>query len=992
MRFCCPFAASFRRCLFGAQRQVWPGFVLGCFLPAAVAALWPCACFADPKPERVSQPVRIPGLAELHAKAEEARAANPPDFATVEQLRGERLKLLQKNRGKSAWTDGARAMSTADALCRKMKYRNAAEVLKKAWQPFVESSGRDALVLGDIALKMFEVQQAALAVYPPGHQEFPALSSDEVRAALQRAAAADPCQVEVRAAQAYLTRPNADESFQPAELQPSLVARNRELLGISYDNKASAPILPWHAAVEFLKAKSSSFVLDDLKYLDTFLDPDFRVQGTDRLGEPFCVVLGGGLLVSGAGREAGRSQRYVFDYEPQEKRWRRFRPLMLAIVPEGVEPAPWSLNEADLCGRLDAGLARVTDLVADAAVRDLEAIVARFPEEVARAVQAIRDGTWRDGATQQSGPAATAPLGEQLAFIRQQFGVYGTNVPKQRPAAVQAMEDLVPLIDALGRVTKVRDEIRELFVKEYGANGAPAPPRMLAPTSVSSAKLAEDSPTNLPRTLRVIAAAGQGISEVAPGMLELIPPAESPKGKKPPARRPGRDAPRRGLPGGPARPEVDKPSTRIVDGPSGEQVRLEVLKLLDELRFLVTTRALADQAVVSAIDAFFGEKSRAVAADDDGSLSGVRTVLGTAERAQRRVVETLREGQSGDISAGQTQAPLRLTASQTSDLVSAASLLISGRMFLGASPEGDADQRLRQFVSEGSRILSRIDLTNLLMSWRQQAPAVRDFKVAGCSWTFSELPEDMPLRDLAAVIDRGASLALAESVLLRMGETPAQTRATGEGGAEAVPLIPAATQIARNPLVDTSGAAPLLRLDPPRSVLPVFTVALLAEDDAAGVPPPQPAFDVDPQGRPVLWVDDRGRRLPLVLDTTSPSPMLSLEYSGVDGMLSLGIQPNNTDHKRALKDRRNNRISRQPPGAAGPFAIETQSGVRLTDKSVNHAWEEWRDVDRNIIDTFMPNALFLGPSLPVWMAYRSELTRPAPVPEFLWGVARPAFR
>jgi hypothetical protein len=139
-------------------------------------------------------------------------------------------------------------------------------------------------------------------------------------------------------------------------------------------------------------------------------------------------------------------------------------------------------------------------------------------------------------------------------------------------------------------------------------------------------------------------------------------------------------------------------------------------------------------------------------------------------------------------------------------------------------------------------------------------------------------------------------------------------------------------------------------------------------------------------------VDDRGRRLPLVLDTTSPSPMMSLEYPGVDGMLALGVQPNDTDHKRALKDRRNNRISRQPPDAVGPFAVETQSGVRLTDKSVNYAWEEWRGVDRNIVDTFMPNALFLGPSLPVWMAYRSELTRPAPGPEFLWGVARPAFR
>lgn len=297
MRWFCPAVVSGLRSGLPPASSDWRLLVRSWRFILAICSAWTCGVGATSAAERNAQAVRVPGLADLHAKAATARESG--DHAVVESLRVERLLLLRKVSGSSAWTDGARAIVAADALCGRMKYRSAAGVLKKAWQPFAENSSRDVIVVGDIALKMFEVQQAALAVFPPDHPEFPDLAEDDVKAAMQRANASDPCQIEARAAQAFLTKPNADESFQPAELQPSLVARNRELLGISYTREGTAPILPWHAAVEFLKAQSNSFVLNDLGYLEAFLDPSFRIQDTDRGGEPFSVVLGAGLLMNG---------------------------------------------------------------------------------------------------------------------------------------------------------------------------------------------------------------------------------------------------------------------------------------------------------------------------------------------------------------------------------------------------------------------------------------------------------------------------------------------------------------------------------------------------------------------------------------------------------------------------------------------------------------------------------------------------------------------
>ena len=937
--------------------------------------------FWGPGPARRAsavEPVRIAGLADLHADAAKARDAG--DQVELERLRLDRLQLLQKAPERSSWTEGVRALGAAEGMCRRMRYKAAAEVLKKAWEPFAASSGAGAPVLGDLALKMFEVQQAALAVFPPTHPEFPALPKEDLRLALEVAIAADPCQVEARAAQAFLTEPKPDESFQPAELQPSLVARNRDLLGISFTRGNQAPILPWHAAVEFLKAKSSSFVLDDLDYLDTFLDPRFRIQGTDRRGESFCAVLGGGLLVNDTELRSGRSRRYVLDYVTEEKYWRRFKPVMMVVASDDAKPKAWSLDESDACSRVDANLARVIDLATDAADRQLKALVSEFPDDVERAVRVIRAGKWQE-VTQEQGPGPGSPFVEQLAFIQVQFDRYGTNFPKHRQAATKAMKELTPLIDRLKQLAGVKASLQACFVPEYTQAGSPSPPRM-----ISSAKVSREE---LPKTLMAIAAASEELRAIDVHLLEYVPPEKSERPTKDAkVGRPPREAANR-KPAASAKPEPTVQAARAsAEGLTGDRLRLESLELLKSLRFIARLRAVADPAVVSAVDSFVSAASQGWGGGDEEDADvGMRAKIAQIDQSKRQFVDVMRQIQVGDVQPGQSQVPFRLNAKLLDMSVDAVTEMLAGIHFFGGLPVVDAAQRLEHFVQECRDVKAKTDVMELLALWTSRADPVQQWKLAGYSWKVYDVPGSLPLEDLADMLESGMSVALPEESVDRLarecqnGDRPTQ-----------VSLIASATRMGDNPLVETKSESPVLRLEPARALVPLYSIALIAEGLAPGAQRLEPAYDVDERGRHVLAVQDRGQTLNLVLDTGAMTPTMSVEYPGAQGVQDLGVRANLDARHRALKDRRSNLVSRALAGSSSPFQIVTSQGVQLTDRAVNYAWQDWRDLDRNIVNTFMPNALYLGPSLPVWLAYRRELTRPSPVGGFLWGVPRPAYR
>ena len=130
-----------------------------------------------------------------------------------------------------------------------------------------------------------------------------------VRKALKKSVTQDPCHLESVAMLAFMDKPEPSESFQPAEIRESLRTRNRELLKLDTGGSAtprpgtaSGPAkltgtgMPWEAPVEYLKAKSTSFILDDLKYYTGFLDDRSILTGKDRRGEDFSVVMDGLLF------------------------------------------------------------------------------------------------------------------------------------------------------------------------------------------------------------------------------------------------------------------------------------------------------------------------------------------------------------------------------------------------------------------------------------------------------------------------------------------------------------------------------------------------------------------------------------------------------------------------------------------------------------------------------------------------------------------------
>jgi hypothetical protein len=267
-----------------------------------------------------------------------AKAASQElDFSRVEKLRRERLSLLHNANDDSPWSGGARAIRMADSLIDKLQYKQACEVLRAAWKPFNEVS--DGPVLGDIALKFFEVTQAGLVVYPNCLQEGDTTqiaTEKEILALIEAAVTRDPCAVEAQVVLAYLTRPDPHEAFSRAEVRPSLQSRNRALLKLTYSGQG--PIMPWHAPVEMLKAENFSAVLDDVDFCRNVLLRGVvnQLTGWDARYEPFEVV-GDSFLLMRLPNAKGYETPALLYLLPNRKKpeWRKLDMRILLVDREG---------------------------------------------------------------------------------------------------------------------------------------------------------------------------------------------------------------------------------------------------------------------------------------------------------------------------------------------------------------------------------------------------------------------------------------------------------------------------------------------------------------------------------------------------------------------------------------------------------------------------------------------------------------------------------
>ncbi|MBN1492280.1 MAG: hypothetical protein JXA69_20370 [Phycisphaerae bacterium] len=267
--------------------------------------------------------------------AEARKAQNEFAFDKVEAIRQQRERALRSaarspstdlSEPEKAWIEDAKAVAEAETMIQSLQYDEAYERVKTRWARFANQKPGDGPVYGDLAMMMAKATMCSLLIY-----EEPKAPLDEVEAALAKAIELDPCQVEARATLAYLRRPNPREAFTRAEVRPSLLARNKALLNLSYDPQRGGPVMPWHAPVELLKAESTESILRDYLYIDFLSGAPLR--GIDASGGRFALYPGF-LFVESVDR-SGRPGWFVLSPTPRGKRiqWYKYAIYLLRWTP-----------------------------------------------------------------------------------------------------------------------------------------------------------------------------------------------------------------------------------------------------------------------------------------------------------------------------------------------------------------------------------------------------------------------------------------------------------------------------------------------------------------------------------------------------------------------------------------------------------------------------------------------------------------------------------
>jgi hypothetical protein len=1003
---------------------LWPRprrWIPGACVWVAVVIGWSATIRSQEETRRSSGDTEpLYALRSIHEQARQARERR--DFATVERLRLERLAALKFVDEPSAWTNGLKAMERADSLLKAMRYRDAAIVIQDAWRPFSDSKRTNDAVFGDIAVKMFEIQQAALAVYAEATPMSPALSATDVKSAIDRAIKSDPCQVESLAIEAFLTRPNPDESFQPAELQESLRRRNASLLNISYVAGDSTRVQPWHGPVEFLKAKSSSFVLDDLKYIEDFLDPRTRLIGRDRDGERFAVVLAGALLVNDGDPDARlqKSRFFVDEFvagrDGGPGKWVRMRPQLLAVSPVGG-----SNDGADVRLAVDNVVRGVRRLEAQLFPSLEEEISSRcreiakrhgFPpaDGIPAYVAAILEDRLPPG---QSAPAGTAPpmkktLEEKLRKLAEDYQKYAANLQERKKKAVDpekaiaaARESEALLGEYLNRKAKGNrgDWKRSLAIFE------------LSPDSSVDGATGSQSPAggaqepggrhwanrDWLRDVNGFRAEVESERQKAAAELPLADEASNPA----------------------AEPEASNAADRVRSQVIRTRLGIcaDLLDLLDKLVFFEYCQRVVGAPPVlkgSAIETIAKVEQQAMpTAAPSGAGSDGPVVSSPAERNAARLLKAASESLRSAITAQppdentDTPPPLSIITAQRAQRIRAkiADIQDAFRALPGAaaaSDQGDANTPSPKsffdgFIEDCERLFTAMELELEVRRRRGELSAVRRLTPGRSEWTFSDFPPVIPIKTLASLIDEFPRVVVSAIDLDQAAE------AIADGDAEAqrralVPLRSECSTLSNNPLVMPTATGPILALWGAEIDRPSLEIALVIfEEDQ---PNAGPKWEVDDDGQEFLRIDQRGGDLRAMLRTPNGAhkgAQLVLEYPGVDGHLELVARASpyvaDSSAWRYLEDRRRNRISISPMNADRLLRIVSTNGQEFTDRSVNYSVKDWIDLDRNIVNEFMPRSLTFAPSLPTWLVYRQELSRPKPPgrPSFKWSVPRPLF-
>ena len=953
-------------------------------------------------------------LKDIHSKAIKARDAK--DFSQVEKLRLERLQILQASRAESPWTAGYKAIMEADKLIKRMNYKAASDKLKEAWEAF-EAPQRGEYVFGDVAMKLFETTQATLAVYPDS-TTVTGISNKKLREAVQLAADEDPCQVEALAADAFLTVPNPEESFQPAELRPSLRLRNKRLIDISYSKDRDEPLLPWHAPAEFLKSESSSFVLQDLDYYEHFLDPERRLRGRDRHGEEFNVVMGGALLVIAADGE-GPKRPCVAEYLPEEHRWQRLRPMILSVGPLAVQSSDWRLDKAAL-------LKNISTVIEDADDERQRVLVQRI---VDTATGLKNERRVKADIRVILGWMKKPPLGKGtsltdiLARITQGYRTYAARNPEDVEGALASESKVQAISDEWQKFSELRNDV---VGKLLDAPAAPGSPPNIPPASVDF-----NTAGVLDRFLKFLesddlaeieAAVGNSRAEEAAGQKPNQPDADEDTKPKKPAAQDKDDAEKPPTPqdaegetpdaenDAEENTESKKPpakgaKTKKPTGRNrlyGRELRMQLVEQVDYYDLLVMfyeMRQTYEKQIQQTIDSpptpsrpdsrkEANEQQRDKRRNQAVSLCkrGLAAYASVRDKTWKTIAEKAADG----TSIQREYFALTLDGLRdTKDAMASISLALTQL--------GD-DSSYARFVD---RFYRKCDLlerpagleTDLVKSSQGDAKRIHAWTIGQTRWTIYEFPKGVRNSKLADWIDYSRRVSfdiadLEEAAKALSGKEKKLPRP------RSVPLRVGATTEFNNPLVESEQGLPVMPLL--KEVKYPLILILLAidkqtEDDF------KPEGFTNPQGPEFLWLEESGARYKATLQTGSESdPELIIAYPGADGHIPLAIPRERFAKTRHLRDRRGNRIVHDDTSGKSDsdsrfFKITSESGEELTDRSVNYAKQDWIDLDRNIINSFLPDLMLHGPSLPAWRLYRQEFERKAAAPDWKWTVPRWAY-
>ena len=911
-------------------------------------------------PKSPATDVEAPFEAQLDALHEQARKArDEKDFSRLEDLRLERLALAKDSSGKSAWIAGAQAIAEADALIQSMQYEKACTVLQKAWKPF-EKPARGEAVFGDVAMKLFEATQAALAVYP----EFNAVAAADLRKAVQLAADADPCQMEAQAADAFLTVPNPDEAFQPAELRPSLLLRNKRLLAISHAADRDERPLPWHAPVEFLKAESSSFVLDDLRYYDRFLNPRRRLHGLDAYGEPVHVVMGGTLLLVAPDSEGGRRPS-VADYDGDQSQWLRMTPRILRIEPPAFRPQPWRLDEA----KLNADL---REIIQDS-IAERQTLIRRRLLVSAEGLKGA--AKVKAHISKMLGWMTTPPKGQPapkledvLQRIGQGYANYQFTFPEE---AEQVQKALATVQQTATEWTQFQTQLEALRAATGDTNAAATVDAAKAATALMSF-LALIDKDNL-------------------ALLELPEPEIEPADKADKANK------------------VDKapPKLAAAAGPiqlSGRELRLKLSRQKDQydlLAFFQLMNATHRQAIQTVVASMPPPNTSPPpgtpppSAEEQARNAALSRLARSLEQ-----YDAIREKSTREAPPRGTEGPpVKTIALSLDGLVQIGSALRDMAAALRAlGNESDQTAFLSRFVATLDAVAKPAGYEVEMQRFCTKANLAQSWKLGRSQWSIYDFPRETPPDRLADMIDHCPRVAFAVGDLEKaVADAADDDVADDDAPPSDIPVMlrPGCTTTFRNRLVAEANGQQKLRLL--RDIVDPCTVLLLdisTGGGAANAPPP--GID-DGQGGQFLWLGDKPQGLRMAIKASSGAkPELVVDFGGADGHLPLGAAVEPFPDSRFMTDRRGNRIVRDRSGETSPtlahfYAITSKSGEPLTDRSINYSIQDWLDLDRNIVNSFLPDLTVHGPSLPGWQLYRNEFMRPAPDGNWKWTMPRRAF-